>query len=271
MEHALSLPKFDRPPVIETVLGVQFASIPNFTAAHFGLFWKQCLDSSWTKVQDAPRLPDQFEKFGDELMWGIPMPMFATKLEPDRVQIIHKDDDKLIQIQNSRFLYNWRKRENPYHSFSETHPEFQKHLANFEQFLLDIGLEPTPYNQWEITYINHVPKGTLWESPSDWPGIFPGLFSRTAVQPDALSLESLSSMLRFEIRPRLGRVTIQAQHAKAEDQQEVLQIVLTARGPVRLDERRRDLFSGITIGHGALVRAFVDISSEAAISHWGLK
>ena len=34
------LPDYERPPVVETVLGVQFDSLPKFTNAHLGTFWE---------------------------------------------------------------------------------------------------------------------------------------------------------------------------------------------------------------------------------------
>ena len=37
------LPTFDNPPVIETVIGVQFDQIPNLTSAHFGWYWREFL------------------------------------------------------------------------------------------------------------------------------------------------------------------------------------------------------------------------------------
>src|SRR5947209_1584702 len=41
-------PKLDRPPVVESVLGVQFAPL-ELTTAHFGVFWKS-LGADWPKL-----------------------------------------------------------------------------------------------------------------------------------------------------------------------------------------------------------------------------
>jgi uncharacterized protein (TIGR04255 family) len=264
-------PRFDRPPVIETVLGVQFAPIPNFTASHYGWFWKEYLDSSWTKAQDAPRLPDQFELFGDHQIWGLPKPIFSQKFEPDRAQFINKDEDRLIQVQNTRFLYNWRKRESVYPSFAAIYPEFLSRLGDFERFLRAAHLEPTPQNQWELTYVSQIPKGELWELPSDYPGIFPGLFGRIERQTTGAALDSASSAYRFEIPPRRGRLSVHAQHVKNPDEQEVLQVSLTARGPIVPGDEGRDLPSGLTIGHAAVVQTFVDIASDTSLAYWGLR
>ena len=63
--------KFQFPPVVETVLGVQFAGLPGYSTAHAGWFWKEYLEKLnespnriWSKAVDAMRLEDQFERFG---------------------------------------------------------------------------------------------------------------------------------------------------------------------------------------------------------------
>jgi uncharacterized protein (TIGR04255 family) len=267
---ASPLPMFDNPPAVEKVLGVQFQPIVGIGYGHYGWFWKSRLDESWTKTQDAPRLPDQFEKFGDQLTWGIPDPKFSLGGQ-DRMMLINSANDRLIQIQDTRFLYNWKKQEEPQRPFSELYREFDNCLRMFTDFLTEAGLLPTVPNQWEMTYVNHVPKGALWESASDWSTVFPGLFGRIQNPTANVKLEAMSTAFRFEIPPKRGRVHTQFQHAKTLDSnEEVLMLSLTARGPLSGDEGW-DLSSSMAIGHEALVRTFVDISSSAALAHWGLR
>lgn len=47
-----NLPSFERPPVIETMLGVQFQPLPALRSAHLGAFWKT-LGEEWPVVLDA--------------------------------------------------------------------------------------------------------------------------------------------------------------------------------------------------------------------------
>jgi hypothetical protein len=272
METSYSqLPIFDRPPVIEKVLGAQFEPIAGFACGHYGWFWKTRLDESWVKAQDAPRLPDLFEKFGDQLIWSVPEPKISFGAGQDRAMFINRDDDRLIQIQDTRFLYNWKKQEGLQRSFLEIYLEFERYLETFREFLCGAGLELKSYNQWEITYLNQVPKGALWEAPSDWPGVFPGLFGRVVNPTANVALESTSGTWRFEIPARRGRVHIQFQHAKTLDEREILVLNLTARGPLLPGAEGWDLSSSMNIGHAAIVRTFVDISSPAALIHWGAR
>lgn len=259
---------FGRPPVVETILGVQFAPIADFTASHYGWFWKKSLDSSWTKSQDAPRLPDQFEQFGDRQAWAAPALTVIPKLDPDRALFIHADDDRVVQLQNTKLLYNWRKRENAYPSFSVVLPEFERLLAEFASFLREADLEPTPHNQWELAYVNQVLKGTLWESSDDFAGIFPGLFGRTERRDGDAVLETASCATRHALAGGRGRVTAHAQQVRTADDQDALQVTLAARGPVLPGEPDRDLASGLAIGHEALTRTFLALASDSALAHW---
>jgi uncharacterized protein (TIGR04255 family) len=271
-EQDKSLPTFDNPPVIETIIGAQFVPLLDFTSAHFGWYWKQYLDSSWVKTLEAPALPDQFEKFGEQKSGGgVPQFQFQTIAEPDRLQIISDKDDRVIQIQRSRFIYNWRKREGGYPTFKRTYPEFLKAFSLFRRFASEASLGEVAVNQWEVTYVNHIPKGTLWESPSDWPKIFPKLFPSVFVN-NELEFEGLGSQWRFEITPAKGRLHAVINHAKLEeggDERLVLQ--LTARGPVQSKKEGLDLESGITLGHRVVVCAFADMASPAARSHWKMR
>src|SRR3982751_1568266 len=97
------LPKFERPPVIEAVLGVQFERLVDFSAAHVGWFWKTRLSDEFQTAKEAPRLEDQFERFGNDRVWA-PMGglVFRPGAEADRIQIVNSRGDRMVQIQDSR-------------------------------------------------------------------------------------------------------------------------------------------------------------------------
>jgi uncharacterized protein (TIGR04255 family) len=267
-----NLPEFDQPPVSEMALGVQFAPITGFTSGHYGWFWKLYLGSIWTKAQDANRLVPQFEKFDEKEMWQVPSPPIVIQnlQHADRILFINDDDDRIIQLQNDRFHYNWRKREQrDYPSFATINSEFRERLQVFETFVRDCGLENPLYNQWELTYFNIVYKGDLWNDADDWAKLFPGLIARADTHDLGLVRVPSISMQKFEIQPRRGHLYVVAQHVKAEDGREALQVNLTARGPVIADDQDWDLASGMARGHAALVRTFRNIASPQARAHWG--
>jgi uncharacterized protein (TIGR04255 family) len=264
---------FENPPVIETVISVQFRPIAGFTSGHFGWFWKQSLDPSWVKTVEAPFLPDQFERFGEQqiLMPSAAFQFLIPANQTDRLQIVNSEDDRVVQLQISRFAYNWRKRGAVYPRFKEIYPEFLAKFDAFQKFLRLAELEPPSLNQWEITYINHIYKGELWQTTSDWAEILPGVFPPPR-EADEVRFESAAVQWHFEITPKKGRLHISAEHGRVQEGGgEVLALQLTARGPLEPDDLPRGLDSGLNLGHRALIRTFAGIASQKALSHWGIR
>ncbi|NQT38585.1 MAG: TIGR04255 family protein, partial [Planctomycetes bacterium] len=180
------LPKFRNPPVVETVLGVQFDPLPKFGNAHLGAFWKR-LDGDWPDVSDMPSLEPEFERFGEGKGWlAAGLKLKLSQSPESRLQIRNGSNDRMIQVQNGRLHYNWLGHEGkPYPSFEQVEPDFQRALAAFRQFLAQESLGELQPNQWEVTYVNHIPKGSVWNDPHDWVGLFPSL---AALPPKASSV-----------------------------------------------------------------------------------
>ena len=272
-ESGHELPTLESPPLIEAVLGVQFAPLANVTSAHFGWYWKAFLDPTWDKVAEAGEIPDQFERFG-AMSWQLPireLKLMDTPT-PNRLQIISPEDDQVIQVQRTRFIYNWRKRKSTYPRFNLLLPEFNRQLQRFREFLRTAKLDDIAPNQWEVTYINHVPKGEIWESQEDWHAVFPGLLADPRISMDSVSRQSVSGEWHFEIKPHRGRLHVSCQHAKLADVgQEVLVVQLTARGSIGSNNSDLSLSQGLELGHRVLVRTFFDVCSESALAYWGVK
>ena len=72
-----ALPKFEAPPVVETLLAVQFAPLPEFTGAMSGWFWKSYLGSDWTKILATIRFPCRINLNALEAMPGGRHPVFS--------------------------------------------------------------------------------------------------------------------------------------------------------------------------------------------------
>jgi uncharacterized protein (TIGR04255 family) len=261
-------PLFANPPVVEVVLGVQFAALTNFTSGHLGWFWKRFLDGEWERATDAPTLPDQFETFEKRRRAG---PAFQVKLDsparPRRLQIANQAGDRLIQIQPTQFIYNWLKKEGHYPSFRRVYEEFANYFRRFRTFVEEAKLGDVVPNQWEITYVDQIPAGNLWQSPSDWHRILPGLLGP---QPgvDGLHLESAGGEWHYEITPAQGRLHISIQQGMTEGEEPALLLQTTARGSIGKDSAP-DLETGLNLGHEVIRRAFLGMTSAEAQAAWG--
>lgn len=274
-----SLPRFTRPPLIETVLGVQFEPLPRLGSAQLGVFWKK-LGANWPSVADMPALQPQFERFGESQGWEAPgLQISVSPLMSTRLQIRNAQGDRLIQAQNGRLLYNWLGQEGQhYPEYREVRPAFDQALEAFRQFLWKerpSDLQPNQWdfrpNQWEVTYVNHLPKGSVWNRLADCAELF-RLRPLLETAPGGTTQESFGGEWHYEIPSKRGRLHAQLQHARlrSPESAEVLILNLTARGPIGENKGELDLDQGLNLGHEVVVRAFYDLTSESAHNYWGL-
>src|SRR5437870_1771805 len=117
---------FDHPPIVELVLGVQFAPLVGLTNGHMGRFWCQALGPEWKRAIDAPPIADQFEAFDGPSQWLVPNFQFLMRIPTpvSRLQISTEPGDQMIQIQPTRFHYNWQKKESEYPSYRHVRAKF---------------------------------------------------------------------------------------------------------------------------------------------------
>ena len=263
-------PHFEYPPVIELVLGAQFSPLTKLTAGHYGKFWQQ-LGSDWVEPDDGPLIDDQFELFDRPERWvptGVEVRLSPLRM-PGRFTIGHRDTHRLLQLQPTRFHFNWRRREGFYPSYRELISEFMDMFGRFGRFVGETGLGPLDVNQWELTYIDEFLQGEYWEAPADWSSFLPGLFG-SLKSADGLVLEHRAAEWRYEITPKKGRLHITAQPGRADGRRTALLLQMTARGPVG-KEGAASLRDGLDIGHDAAVETFLRVTSKEAHERWGKK
>jgi uncharacterized protein (TIGR04255 family) len=264
------LPEFDAPPVVETAMSLQFARLSGFTTAHAGWFWKSHLKSAggeWGKLLEQPRIPDQFEQpEGEPPPPALPSMKILTSGESQRLQLVRSDDERMIQIQDSRIILNWRKQSEGYPSYRVLAPDFFKVTGDFERFVADAKLGAFEPNQWEVTYVNQIPRGEMWDTPSDWTKIVPGLYAPRAYG-DKTRYETMSGDWRFTLGEGRGRIYIAFRHGIVEGGTPSLYLNFTARGPIdaSADISLPDKFE---LGHEAIVRTFANMTSESAHRVW---
>ena len=270
------MPEYEKPPVIETVLGVQFDRVAVLTNAHLGAFWNSLGSKDWPSVSDAPPLLPQFEEFAKEVRWSKGAQLRFTPSSSIRVQIRNSDENRMIQLQNNRLHFNWLgKGGDVYPRFQRMRLEFADVLNRFEQFVIALDAGPIRYKQWEVTYVNQIPKGTVWNSPADWPFFRP--LGTIPSFPGIIQGESFNGEWHFVIPERKGRLHVEWQHGLEVDEDndrecEFVRLTLTARGPLPREQISSEaVIAGLNLGHEAIVRSFSNLMSEDANRYWGLK
>lgn len=272
MENAL-LPHYENPPVIETVLGVQFDPLPGFRYAHLGAFWKSLDAAQWPTVLDASPLQPQFENFAESFQWARGVQFQIMQEVTIREQIKSKKADRMIQLQNARFHFNWLgEGGGKYPRYHTVRDGFVLAWRSFVSFVAKENLGEIRPNQWEVTYLNHIPKGTVWNGPDDW-GFFRPLGAVPTIE-GVVQGESFGGEWHFVIPNQRGRLHIAWQHAKVEPtKNEIIILNLTARGPLGLSGRPVEevILEGIDLGREAIVRSFKEMMTSEANKYWGLK
>ncbi|TWU16961.1 TIGR04255 family protein [Allorhodopirellula heiligendammensis] len=269
-------PTFESPPIVEFVLGIQFDALAGLSSAHYGQFWDVIGRDDWTGPRDQPPIQEAFERFDRKpIAAELKLQLESTPPLP-RLTLIsaNEERDRLIQFQPTRLHLNWRsvKAKSSYPSYKALIVEFEKAVGQLHRFCENIGIAPPQINQWEITYVDRFPRGELWESPSDWGKILPGLFpNEEPATADGLKMDGRALQWAFEITPKLGRLHVNTSVTRGPDpSDEALMLTLTSRGPLHSGETPtyRD---GLDLGHRTSVNQFLALVDDDLRKDWGEK
>jgi len=266
-----TLPAFDNPPVVETILSVQFDPLRCLTNAKLGAFW-YLVRADYPLTADAPPTAPQIETFeGSPFSWP---PMFQFRIGQDpssRLQLRSADKSRMIQVENGRLSYNWlaQGEQKNYPRFSAIKPAFDGCTKVFFDFLKSEGAGEPKLIQWEVTYVNHLPRGSVWESPEDWPRLFRRSQFVLSTDSPKPKFESFNGSWHFEIEPKQGRLHVEVQHGKTAppESRELIALKLTARGPIN-EKGGNSLDAGLNLGHAIIVQSFADLTSDEAHKVW---
>lgn len=255
---------------------MQFDPPKGLNQAHLGAFWFT-QKGEFPNVRAVQPIPTVNEAFAEQGQWLPPSFQLALTNEPEsRLQMMSEDEEWMCQLQRNRLVVNWRKRKADYPRFSVTKQRFLKLWSGWQEFLAALEFTLPKPALWELAYVNRIQKKNLWESPSDWPKVFPGLWGDNLVSVDAARLrgfhgqwvwESSSPAARLYVEPKPGR---SADHP-AED---VLVLTLTARGPVEFNSDdgpgtvADSVARGMVFGHDLIVTTFDNAASPSAKKEW---
>jgi len=265
-----ALPRFRKPPVIETVLGVHFRALEKFTSAHQGLLWERFFRARFPNLEERPPVEEVRELFGEERL-GAPMIRWQVSDRPPapRLWAASENGQHVVQIQKNALFANWLRtgEEVPYRSYVERRQEFSQQLSQVEEFLRDEGIGQLEPISWSVTYINHVDyEGfhkvgpavartlTFWanRSSDNW-----------LPEPDKVALD-----FTFPIPDNAGRLNVNLTTAVVlSDKRHVLRLDLTARGQLKTKDVPSAL-AGIDLGHEWIVRGFASLTRPEMHRIW---
>ncbi len=266
------LPDFRDPPLVETVLSLQFQPLREFSLAHVGLLWDK-YRHTFPLVEERTPLNAVRESF------EVPSPrheeaMIDAKPPLPRVCFLNESKTELIQIQAGRLIHNWRKTgkiSTPYPRYERIRTNFRHEVWEFQEFLTDEKLGKLAIDQCEITYINHIETCEAWQGH----GQIEGVLRTWTPQPRSFLPESEDASIqqRFVIRNEsnspLGRLHVSLTPAwKEEDRSPILVLTLTARGSP-IDKGINGAFDFFDLAREWIVKGFLDLTTTDMHRAWG--
>jgi len=255
--------KFDKPPVVEVACGVFFFLPKPLKSAHVGLYWSR-VSTEFPRCDDAQPIAPVFENPGAADSLELSFQLEPVALPPlRRAWLINEPGTHLLQIQQDRFLFNWKRvDESPaYPSYAQVIADFRVQWRRFKDFLAEQELGEPSVTQLEMTYFNFVPgnkQSVLRDHVRD------AASGRYLPLPDAVAIKHMYSMPDGN-----GRLHVSAGSAR-QTTTGVLgtRIEMTARGLPR-DTSNEGCDKWFDLAHEWITHGFADITTDSAHVTWG--
>ena len=271
-----SLPDFEHPPVVEVALAVQFEGLSALRTPQLGLLWERFRDR-FPRVEEHPPLEPVFERFG---VRGVPRGSIQVEMlrKPPvpRCWFLNESGTKLIQVQQDRFMHNWRKGvgSEPYPRYEHVRETFAKELEVFQQFLRDESLGELLPNQSEVTYVNHIVSGDGWSHHGELAKVLTlcgdSYTEEFLPEPEEIQVSG-SFVIPSEKGEPAGRLRFSIEPVyRREDDWALFLLKLVARGqpPAATIEGALEF---LDIGREWIVRGFASLTTSTMQSAWGRK
>lgn len=252
------LPSYKTPPVIEVICDVTFQALDGLKGPHFGLFWHNIRDEypecdQYIRLGLAGKISDADTIF--------PLPRFW---------FVSKDKNFLIQLQDDRFIFNWRQvdAQDVYPRYGLVIERFKMELKRFETFVIEQELGALGIKECELTYINVIPQGDGWDNLSDIGSIFKDL---DWVQRDQRFLRDPQTCLwstSFSLPEDFGSLHVKLHNATRRiDNRPLLRFELNARG-LGGDTSHDAIWRWFDLAHEWIVKGFTDLTTERMHKIW---
>lgn len=251
------LPSYKKPPVNEVVIGMRFAHSNKLFIPHIGFLWDK-FRAEYPKIQHAPPIATKGDLLTD-ISSGMPYP---------RVWFINNSDDQLVQFQIDRFYFNWRRKQEEYPRYHHVINKFENALDTVVNFFEKLELGEFQPLEFELSYINHIPKGEGWNTMDDISKIF-SVFHWNQISGRFLPNPSkFTWKAEFPLGAEKGNLTIDLKEAiRITDKVPLLVLNLKAIG-VAKSNSKSDILGWYDIAHEWIVEGFTDITTPEIQKVW---
>lgn len=253
-----TIPSYKNPPVNEVVCGLRFDTPDKLRIPHIGLLWNK-FRADYPIIQHAPPISSAKGEILVDQATGMPLP---------RVWFINRSDDQLIQFQCDRFYFNQRRRQNDYPRYDHVIKNFESVLNEIVIFFDELEFGELRPIEYELSYINHIPKGQGWNTIDDLPKIFLDYAWEKTKERFLPKPKKVSWQKEFLLPEKKGHLIVSFKQAiQKEDKVPLLVLELKTRG---IDEsatkdRMREWFD---LAHEWIVRGFTDLTTPEIQKIW---
>lgn len=252
------MPTTSNPSLVELVCGVHFQPLGALLSPHYGLLWETFREHGYERLQEAPPLPPLPRELAQGESPVLPHP---------RIWYVTEDDQRLIQMQRDRLLFNWRKTQAasaPFPGFDAVYSEFAAHLRRLQTFLRAFGLGEVRPLEFEISAVNHIVSGDTWSSLDEVGRVFSD-YTWSGPEPAEINWRTTLPLTR--ITGAIGTVVRSAR--RNPDNAPLFLFELTARG-IHPGE---DLFASVdhwfSAAHAELSETFDRMIADEVRASWG--
>jgi len=251
------LPFYKNAPLNELAVGVQFQQLSGWQSRHVGQFWTE-VSKEFPLTEDQPPI---FEVEGGPRFQILHLPPLR------RTFLISQDQNFVIQLQESRFLFNWRKRQSidVYPRFTAVFERFVAHWGHFSDFVAHekVGiLKPIRY---ELTYVNHIEQRD--EPVSETVERYAKIFNFSSLGAQFLSPPTgINVVWTFQLPDQLGFAQANLSQGVRADGRAVLVLVMSCNGSASPKISMNDWFA---VAHRWLSDGFKELTTETARKEWG--
>lgn len=258
--------RFRQPPINEMALGMQFASFLPLRTLDYADAWTAFGRDAYPNYVEVPALdPISLPDASNQIVFQIPL----GGQQPMRFWFLSETQERLIQLQANRLLFNWRRLNNAdavYPSYKTLIDTYFNIYETFARFTAERNFQIQPQIA-DLTYINHIPLPNGFDAMGE---VLRGSFNldkRTGL-PASLASVHLWQYLLEDIK---ATITINA-NPMITPEGAILRLELYISGIFGeahfsggIDEfrKRYDIF------HERMNELFVAITTEEAQKIWG--
>lgn len=261
-------PAFVRPPLVETSLSMQFATLAKLQNVYMGMLWSG-IRERYPNVLEQQALPPSFETFG-----GMPPQMGVPFLFPgagSRFWFISSDDHNVFQLQQDRLVHNWRARGNPYPGYFNVREALKEDVRALSSFLEQEDLGLIQPNQCEVMYNSNIVAPIGADTHKSLGSISP-LWSKADFSVGKASLEGSVVQLRMLLRDDddqpIGRVHVSfIPQFVATDLSQVFALEIVVRGRPK-EPTTSSAFDFLDIAHDVAFETFMAVTTSEMHEAW---